>query len=294
VRLGCWGALALLCAAGAGAAQAAENRCVPREARNTFQGAVVHAPVAEGRCAACHGPHESERQRLLREDVPALCIGCHDQPMKDAEGRSRPSVKSLFEDAALPPEDEGRLNLHKPFADGDCTCCHDPHASSNHRLLNERHIGSFYVNYAPDRFMCFHCHDERAFAEARTLEATNFRNGNLNLHHRHVNRAKGRACTVCHEYHASRLDALIREETPFGTHRIRISAFERTETGGSCAPSCHVAVEYDRLLPALNPIGVTPREGEDASDEELREALERQKAGAAAPDEGQAAGGRGR
>lgn len=267
----------LLLWAAADVAIAGDNRCVPREATNNFQGAVVHAPAAEGRCVECHSPHETERKRLLRDDIPGLCIGCHDKPMEDAEGRTRPSIKSLFEAAGKPAE-EGGLKLHSPFADGDCTCCHDPHASSNHRLLNEPHIGSFYVSYAPNRYMCFHCHDERAFAEPRTLEATNFRNGNLNLHYRHVNRPKGRACTVCHEYHASRYDALIREETPFGTYRIRITAFERTETGGKCAPSCHREVEYDRLLPALNAIAVSPREGEDATEAELQQALRDRKA----------------
>lgn len=271
-QIGCWGTMALLLWATAGIAMATENRCIPRQATNTFEGAVVHAPVAEDRCVECHDPHETERKRLLREKIPGLCIRCHDKPMKDAEGRTRPSIKSLFEAAGKPAEDGG-MKLHPPFADGNCTCCHDPHASSNYRLLNERQIGSFYVSYAPNRYMCFHCHDERAFAEPRTLDATNFRNGNLNLHYRHVHRVKGRSCTVCHEYHASRYDALIREETPFGTYRIRISSFKKTETGGSCAPTCHREVGYDRLLPVLNSIAVSPREGEDATEAELRKAL---------------------
>jgi predicted CXXCH cytochrome family protein len=272
-----WAWIAAAMALSGGTALAAPagepQRCVPREARNTFQGAVVHAPVAEGRCAACHGPHESERGRLLRDDIPELCIGCHDQPMEDTSGRTLPSVKALFEAAALPPG-EGGLRLHKPFADGDCTCCHDPHASSSPRLLSGPYPWSTYIRYAPERYMCFHCHDERAFAEPRTLDATRFRNGNLNLHHRHVNRDKGRSCTVCHEYHASTYEALIRREAPFGTESIPIKEFARTETGGSCAPTCHRPLEYDRLLPALIPMAVSAREGEDATEEELRHAAQ--------------------
>jgi predicted CXXCH cytochrome family protein len=260
------------------AALAGEWGCVPREARNTFQGAAVHAPVAEGRCAACHHPHETGRERLLRDEIPGLCIGCHDRPLVDPEGRQYPAIKALFEAAELPP-DEGGVRLHRPFAEGDCLCCHDPHASSNHRLLSGPHIESSYVSYARDRYVCFHCHSEEAFAEPRTLSATKFRNGNLNLHHRHVNREKGRTCMVCHEYHASTYEALIRKETPFGRSVITIRQFEKSESGGKCAPTCHIAVEYDRIEPALNPIKVSPREGEDATPEELWFALHPPEAG---------------
>ena len=263
--------LAAVIANDAAAVESAENRCVPREARNTFQGAVVHAPVAEGRCMECHGPHQTTR-RLLRETPPELCIGCHVKPYVDEDGRERPAIKALFE-AAERPLSEGGVNLHRPVADGNCLCCHDPHASSNPRLLSASHITGGYVTYDSSLYFCLNCHSERAFEEPRTLDATNFRNGNLNLHYRHVNRVKGRPCVICHEYHASTYDALIRKEIPFGVRSITITRFERTETGGTCAPTCHTLAAYDRIEPGLNPIRVTPREGQDASPQELWNAV---------------------
>lgn len=245
----------------------AEKDCIARQSKNTFKGAVIHGPVSEGKCMICHGPHASGKSRLIKADIPALCLDCHDEPMKDAKGRSMPSVKAVFEDS--------ELKLHKPFADGKCLCCHDPHASSHQRLLSRAHTESFYTSYTKEKYMCFGCHNEKAFTKPRTLSETNFRNGNLNLHYRHVNQKKGRSCQVCHDHHASKNAALIRSQVPFGEREISISEFEKSENGGKCAPSCHSIAQYNRIEPARNPIKVTPREGEEATPEELQRAATR-------------------
>lgn len=245
------------------------ERCMTN---TTFKEQVVHFPVKWGLCVGCHRFENGERPFTLREDIPKLCIGCHGMAMKDELGQTQPSIRSLFEAAAKPPE-EGGARLHKPFADGNCTCCHNPHTSSDRRMLDRPYpTTNYYDGFSPERFMCFKCHQERAFAEPRTLDATRFRNGNLNLHYRHVNRDKGRSCRLCHEHHASTHDALIRKEAAFGTKTIPILEFSRTATGGSCAPTCHVPVKYDRLEPELIAIRVTPREGEDATAAELFQA----------------------
>ena len=103
----------------------------------------------------------------------------------------------------------------------------------------------------------------------RTLADTEFRNGNLNLHYRHVNRPKGRTCTACHTPHGSRQKKLIREAFGFGDRTLPIQ-YEKTETGGTCATACHGPVSYDRCEPAENGLLTTPREGKDATTEELR------------------------
>ena len=250
-------------------AEADAHRC---KTNTTFKEKVVHFPVKWGLCVGCHQFENGARPFTLRKKIPDLCIGCHGMEVKDEAGRSQPSIRSLFEAAAKPPE-EGGVRLHKPFADGNCTCCHNPHTSSNRRMLDRPYSTANYGNYSPERYMCFKCHQERAFAEPRTLDATRFRNGNLNLHYRHVNRDKGRSCRLCHEHHASTYDAMIRKEASFGTRVIPIKAYARTETGGSCSPTCHIPVKYDRLEPELNNIRVTPREGEDATAAELQQAL---------------------
>ena len=248
-------------------AQQEREACIKRQAENKFKGAVTHGPVAEGACMKCHAPHASGNSKGLKSDLPALCLDCHDEPMKDDNNRDLPSLKAAFED--------NTMKLHQPFADGDCLCCHDPHVSSHYRLLNDGHNRSFYTSYSKGKYMCFGCHSEKAFSGPRTLTETNFRNGNLNLHYRHVNRSKGRSCQTCHHHHASKNAALIRERLPFGKSDITITDFKKTQNGGKCAPSCHRVAQYDRLEPFPFTFKVSKREGEDATDEELLRALKK-------------------
>jgi len=243
--------------------------CLTCHDQKPFQAAVTHGPVAEGQCIQCHNPHASDQPRQLQAAVPQLCFTCHDKPQKDAKGVFLPPVKAMFEDK--------ELVQHAPFAIGDCLNCHSPHAGPNHRLLVVPYAESFYTSFAKEKYPCFRCHSvkghsEKAFAEPRTLTDTEFRNGNLNLHYRHVNRVKGRTCRACHHHHASKHPMYIRDSVPFGSRQITIDVFEKTETGGKCGPTCHAVVRYDRFEPVRNPLKVTPREGKDATPEELERA----------------------
>jgi predicted CXXCH cytochrome family protein len=67
-----------------------------------------------------------------------------------------------------------------------------------------------------------------------------------------VNKAvKGRTCRACHETHASNFPKHIREAVPFGSWDLPVN-FEKTESGGSCAPGCHKEKKYDRAKRAVN------------------------------------------
>lgn len=233
-----------------------------------FEGPTTHGPVGEGQCLKCHDPHTSDHAYQLRAEPPDLCFGCHNRALKDPKGRTLPAPKNTFRDDTL--------NLHPPFEAGMCLGCHLPHAGANYRLLLEPYPETLYASFSPDKYVCFMCHDDSAFAEARTLEATEFRNGNLNLHYRHVNRQKGRSCKACHHHHGAPNERLIRDKIPFGKRTINIRKFERTQTGGSCSPTCHRPVSYDRYEPVFNTLKVTPREGVDATPEELERAKEEQ------------------
>jgi len=218
----------------------------------TARGRVVHAPVMDGMCTACHDPHQSDHKgQLKRKAGPDLCLTCH---ARDGSG------------------DQG--SVHAPYQSGMCLNCHGPHFSDTVALLRGNYPDGLYAPYGPDTYFCFKCHGTDPFDEPRTLDATQFRNGNLNLHFRHVNRDKGRSCRACHHPHASVRAALIREQMPFGTAELAIGAFQKTETGGSCAPPCHQAIAYDRLQPAPVGMKVSPRPGQDASPEELQQVLE--------------------
>lgn len=92
---------------------------------------VVHAPVQEGDCLACHKPHGAANRFLLDvgEDQTELCLGCHDgAPFK-------------------------QKYMHGPVAVGECTVCHTPHEGTEKALLK-----------APSRDLCLKCHDD--FAKA--------------------------------------------------------------------------------------------------------------------------------
>lgn len=214
------------------------------------KGRVRHPPAAQGMCTACHDPHQSDYKAHLKKKPGAeLCLTCHAR-----EGGG----------------DTG--SVHPPYAAGMCLTCHDPHESDTVNLLKGVYPTEMYAPYARDAYFCLGCHGTDAFAEPRTLNATRFRNGNLNLHFRHVNREKGRSCRACHHHHASSRTALIRKQMPFGDTTLMIRDFQQTETGGSCAPPCHQVAVYDRLVPAPVTMKVTPRPGKDATPEALQQA----------------------
>lgn len=242
--------------------------CFTCHDEDEFAGKTTHGPVGEGLCTKCHNPHASDHDGFLRAATPDLCFSCHNRTLKDAKGQRLPSPKRTFQDQAM--------KLHPPFKEGECLACHLPHVSDNRRLLVENYPQSIYVNFSTEKYVCFMCHDDEAFTEPRTTAATNFRNGNLNLHYRHVNRKKGRSCKSCHHHHGAANEALIRGQVPFGKRGIVISEFSRTKTGGSCSPMCHITVSYDRFDPVLNKMKVTPRRGTDATLEELKKAREGQ------------------
>lgn len=247
--------------------RAPENLCTTCHSQTVSNEAFSrHLPAVQGECGSCHDPHSSEHNKQLLSAVPELCFGCHDKPQVDEDGSVIPSIEPEFLDDSL--------NKHPSFARGQCLLCHDPHDSENYRLQRGDYPESFYVQFPEDGHFCSNCHGTKAFTAARTIVDTEFRNGNLNLHYRHVNREKGRNCRACHHHHASDRDALIAHKIPFGKRNIEIMEFAKTDTGGTCSVTCHQTVSYDRLVPVFNDMAVTPRTGTDASIEELLRPVE--------------------
>lgn len=211
----------------------------------------LHKPFKSGTCTKCHDPHQSAEARLLKKPVPKLCHGCHDA------------------------DEFSGAHPHPPVAQGKCNDCHEPHQGERGRLLKGAYPDGFYAPYKADAYgLCFDCHKSAAFAEPRTLTATRFRNGNLNLHHRHVNRDKGRGCSACHAPHGTAQPSLVTGAVQFGTKRLPMK-YEQTATGGSCAGPCHVAIEYDRCEPADSALRTSPRQGTDAAREVLAQQCDR-------------------
>jgi predicted CXXCH cytochrome family protein len=208
-----------------------------------FEGKTVHGPVAEGKCISCHSPHASNNPKQLLKPVPELCFTCHNVPRKDASGKKIPPISPLFYNKG------GKL--HMPFKEGKCLSCHFPHGSNNHRLLVREYPSNFYSAYSEKAYsLCLECHGKmkKVLREPNTETDTDFRNGDLNLHYRHVSRIKGRTCRACHHHHGSSNEKLIREEFQFGERMLQLQ-YEKLDKGARCAPVCHMKVEYDRENP---------------------------------------------
>lgn len=198
--------------------------------------AVVHSPVTDSvSCVNCHSPHSSPERKLLLADEKTLCLSCHNKTL-DVGDRKIANIDKIINSAKT---------QHAPLDEG-CVICHNPHASANANLLSTSYPDG---NYAPglesNYELCFGCHDASALTEERTTTATNFRNGDQNLHFLHVNKEKGRTCKNCHSVHGSSKAHLLAETVKFGNWNMPLN-YIATEDGGSCATGCHKELKYKR------------------------------------------------
>ncbi len=210
--------------------------------RNAKKAKVKHAAMyREEKCSACHATHFSSYSGLLKQQQQDVCLSCHGQ---DDYSKSKP-LKNIVKEL------EGKVVLHGPVKEGDCSACHNPHGSNNTRMLIGAYPETFYHPYKKGSYdFCLECHDKNILRFAETSIYTEFRNGKQNLHHLHVaNKYKGRSCRACHEAHAADLEKMMSEEgAQFGNWKIP-TRYRKTETGGSCSPGCHQTYEYDRENP---------------------------------------------
>jgi predicted CXXCH cytochrome family protein len=195
--------------------------------------------IKDRACINCHNPHGADVEHLLISLPFDLCITCHGvDGVIDHEGRELTNFKRLL---AENPEHHG------PVADKDCSACHNPHGAEYFRLLNQEYPPQFYSPYDPEVYaICFECHEERVFQEARTETLTLFRDGDVNLHYLHVNKEeRGRTCRACHEVHASEQKHHIRAGVPYGSKGwvLKIN-YSPTPFGGTCGKNCHDSKSY--------------------------------------------------
>lgn len=203
-----------------------------------------HSAVTEEKsCMYCHTPHASTVRFELKDTPMALCTSCHDKPISMGKDKILP---------ALTEEIDNKKFLHGPVAENDCSGCHLSHGSDHFRLLVKEYPPEFYAPFNRENYkLCFNCHPESIVLTKETSDLTDFRNGNLNLHYLHVNKeSRGRTCRACHATHASNQPKHIRESVLYGMWELPIQ-FEKTETGGSCKPGCHLPFAYDRKTPVV-------------------------------------------
>jgi predicted CXXCH cytochrome family protein len=179
----------------------------------------VHQPLVQGECLSCHDVHASSNPALMKLPDPDMCLSCH-------------------------PIVQGKVILHSAIESGGCTMCHLPHGAQFKGLLTEKFPDEEYVPAKSENFsLCFMCHDTDLLEAERTDWATNFRNGDRNLHYVHIRGEKGRSCKMCHNLHASKQKSLIEESIRFGNWEMQMN-FTNNEHGGSCLPGCHGKKTY--------------------------------------------------
>ncbi len=204
---------------------------------------VPHTIVTEGdACLNCHTPHGSPIGALMRDHPTTTCLTCHDETVQRPDGTPVGGVRDMAE----PNE-----HKHGAVREGRCRGCHEVHGSDHRSLLTHGYTPAFYQPFELEAYaLCFECHDENLVLEQTTRTATNFRNGDHNLHFAHVvaTESPGRTCRACHATHTSEAPRLLASSVPYGQWQIPIR-FRPTETGGSCAAGCHRARGYDRVSP---------------------------------------------
>lgn len=90
-----------------------------------------HKPAVDGKCQACHDPHEPQLHRVKNADA-ALCGQCHDISPSALAGSHRNLAPSA----------------------SSCLSCHDPHGGPDRSL-------TLPVKHEPfDKGNCIHCHTE--------------------------------------------------------------------------------------------------------------------------------------
>ncbi len=201
---------------------------------------IKHGPVTEpGGCVNCHNPHFTRLPDLQKTAQPDLCLSCHNKAITTSTGRTLTDMAALLKD---------NPDHHGPIRDGACTACHQPHAGEHFGMLFLDYPAEFYAPFEMKRYqLCFSCHLSELVKDESGTGLTGFRDGDLNLHWMHVNQEKGRTCRACHDVHASKRPAHIREAVPYGSGGWLLEInFQQDESGGSCSPACHKAKTYDR------------------------------------------------
>ena len=200
---------------------------------------LIHGAINEPEsCLNCHASHSSNQENILKYENVELCLRCHEESIQTKTG-------SL--DAIGPHLAEGNF-IHGAITEEGCSTCHKSHVSENGNLLTEAFPIGVYAKATEDNYqLCFRCHDKDLMFAETTSTATNFRDGESNLHFVHMNGDKARNCNACHDVHGSKNKYLIKQTTTFGSWDMPVK-YSLNSDGGSCLTGCHKESKYVRIV----------------------------------------------
>lgn len=242
----CFGILLLICGmflCGVCTAYA-ETVCFQCHKKEAFQKAVVHKPVTQGQCSACHNPHVARYKGLLQKKGSDLCYSCHQDkgkafekgfvhlPVKQGKclschdahsSNGKGLLRASMSDLCLDCHKELKSNYayaHSTYAKGECLVCHQPHQSENPLLLK-----------TASNKLCQSCHNK----------------GGANYTHKSFS-MEAVNCLSCHTPHGSDQKALIRN--------VQHQPFQKGDCAGCHAKgkmsdeiclNCHEKIKKDVL-----------------------------------------------
>jgi DmsE family decaheme c-type cytochrome len=150
---------------------------------------LMPAREANAACSSCHnrGPH-AQWSGSMHDIRNVSCVGCHSvhSPKSDAAQLKLPTQAATCGQCHKPQVLKVQRVAHMPVREGkmDCTSCHNPHGSTNVRMLkvgnwvNESCVschtekrGPFLWEHAAGRESCISCHDPHGSSNDRLLVA---------------------------------------------------------------------------------------------------------------------------
>jgi predicted CXXCH cytochrome family protein len=196
----------------------------------------VHKPVEEGKCIGCHSPHGSVQRRLIKANTTSeMCLSCHAAVL------------------------EGRPHVHSPIAKGDCLGCHKAHTSELPKLMIEE-----------GKALCLRCHENVGHPQVASVAGPAHGPSSVGADGAEALAGQPRVlasgehddetpsstptaafivhkplegeCTQCHEQHASKEPALLKQDVA----GLCTSCHEPIATAIAGSTVKHSAVTVDR------------------------------------------------
>ena len=180
--------------------------CHSEQAEMQRTSKTLHQPAFQQSCATCHEPHGSDHAKLLRADGNALCLECHGPNPKPVKVENAKLVTIFDGKVRLPgnyfpknkvvllplkngkghptpghPTEDIRdfSDLSKIKTPINCLSCHQPHGSSNPKMLQWSTVSG----------LCLSCHSRTGGPSTIGSQPPSFHDLSL---------PRYRNCTTCH------------------------------------------------------------------------------------------------